>query len=70
MSEGSQRMTALYNQKYPKAKPSSKSNSPTKWNKKTRGTQWKNKRRSHVPTDTTPHHQTFEYNHQPQGVHI
>ena len=70
MSEGSQRMTALYKQKCPKAKPSSKSSSPTKWNKKTRDTQWKNKRRSHVPTDTTPHHQIFEYNHQPQGVHI
>ena len=62
-------MTALYNQKYPKAKPSSKSNSPTKLNQKMRGKQWKNKRRSHVPTDTNPHHQTFEYNHQPQGVH-
>ena len=53
----------------PKAKPSSKSNSPTKWNKKMRGKQWKNKRRSHVPTDTNPYHQTFEYNHQQQGVH-
>jgi hypothetical protein len=41
MSEGSQRMIALYKQKCPKAKLSSKSNSPTKWNKKTRGKQWK-----------------------------
>ena len=69
MSEGNQRMIALYKQKCPKAKPSSKSNSPTKLNQKMRGKQWKNKRRSHVPTDTNPHHQTFEYNHQPQGVH-
>jgi hypothetical protein len=53
----------------PKAKPSSKSNSPTKRNKKMRGKQWKNKRRSHVPTDTNPYHQTFEYNHQQQGIH-
>ena len=53
----------------PKAKPSSKSNSPTKRKKKMRGKQWKNKRRSHVPTDTNPYHQTFEYNHQQQGVH-
>ena len=52
-----------------KAKPSSKSNSPTKRKKKMRGKQWKNKRRSHVPTDTNPYHQTFEYNHQQQGVH-
>ena len=58
MNEGSQRMIALYKQKGPKAKPSSKSNSPTKWNKKMRGNQWKNKRRSHVPTDTNPHHRT------------
>jgi hypothetical protein len=43
----------------PKAKPSSKSNSPTKRNKKMRGKQWKNKRRSHVPTDINPYHQTF-----------
>jgi hypothetical protein len=42
----------------PKAKPSSKSNSPTKRNKKMRSKQWKNKRRSHVPTDTNPYHQT------------
>ena len=69
MNEGNQRMIALYKQKCPKAKPSSKSNSPTKLNQKMRGKQWKNKRRSHVPTDTNPHHQTFEYNHQPQGVH-
>jgi hypothetical protein len=53
----------------PKAKPSSKSNSPTKQNKKMRGKQWKNKRRSHVPTDTNPYHQTLEYNHQQQEVH-
>ena len=33
---GSQRMIALYKQKCLKAKPSSKSNSPTKWNKKMR----------------------------------
>ena len=33
------------------------------------GKQWKNKRRSHVPTDTNPYHQTFEYNPQQQGVH-
>ena len=33
----------------PKVKPSSKSNSPTKQNKKMRGKQWKNKRHSHVP---------------------
>ena len=69
MSEGSQRMIALYKQKCPKAKSSSKGNSPTKWNKKMRCKQWKNKRRSHVPTDPNPHHHTFEYNHQHQGVH-
>ena len=63
MNEGSQRMIALYKQKCPKGKHSSKSNSPTKWNKKMRGNQWKNKRRSHVPTDTNPH------NHQQQGAH-
>ena len=68
MNEGNQRMIALYKQKCPKAKPSSKSNSPTKLNQKMRGKQWKNKRRSHVPTAITPHHQTFEYNHQPQGI--
>jgi hypothetical protein len=69
MDSGKPENDGLVEVEVPKAKPSSKSNSPTKRNKKMRGKQWKNKRRSHIPTDTNPYHQTFEYNHQQQGVH-
>jgi hypothetical protein len=51
-------MIAPHKQKCPKAKQLS-----YQMEQKMRGKQWKNKRRSHVPTDITPHHQTFEYNH-------